>query len=271
MLSSNDMNDPLPPTSDSKEPDTTQPRQATWAPPVSRLKMSATPAGAVNLNVDGRQLTGPLKGFGQLWQKTYKVRLSGASVTPAEVIKVWKADFPSFWPEGNHFYASLTGIQPGEVALLNLAGPGGLTAPGGLPMISTGVMVIYSDDVSFSFMTPQGHMFAAMITFSADDDDGITVLQVQALVRASDPIYELVFRLGFGHPTEDAFWRQTLENLSRRFGVQGQVQQEVICVDSRVQWPEARNIWHNAAIRTALYMPVAILRRAFQRGERYEK
>jgi hypothetical protein len=266
------MNDPsLPPTDSSKEPDSIQSRQANWATPVSRLKLSGAPAGAVNLNVDGRQLTGPLKGFGQLWQKTYKVRLSGVKVTPAEVIRVWKADFPSFWPGGNHFYASLTGIRPGEVALLNLAGPGGVTAPGGLPVISTGVMVIYSDEVSFSFMTPQGHMFAAMITFSADEDDSVTMAQVQALVRASDPIYELTFRLGFGHRTEDAFWRQTLENLSRRFGVQGQVQQEVTCVDARVQWSEARNIWHNAAIRTALYTPVAMLRRAFQRSKRYEE
>ena len=228
--------------------------------------MSDTPAGAVNLNVDGRKLTGPLNGFGQLWQKTYKVRLSGAQVPPAEVIRVWKADFPSFWPKGNQFYGSLTGIQPGEVALLNLAGPLGGSVPGGLPLISTGIMVIYSDEVSFSFMTPQGHMFAAMITFSADDDEGVTVAQVQALVRASDPFYELSFRLGFGHRAEDAFWRETLENLSRRFGVQGQVQQQVSCVDTRMQWSEARNIWHNAAIRTALYTPVASFRKLFLRS-----
>jgi len=228
--------------------------------------MSDIPAGAVNLNVDGRRLTGPLNGFGQLWQKTYKVRLSGAAVSPAEVVRVWKADFPSFWPNGNQFYGSLTGIQPGEVALLNLAGPLGGSVPGGLPLISTGIMVIYSDEVSFSFMTPQGHMFAAMITFSADDDEGVTVAQVQALVRASDPFYELSFRLGFGHRAEDAFWRETLENLSRRFGVQGQVQQQVSCVDTRMQWSEARNIWHNAAIRTALYTPVAAFRKLFLRS-----
>ena len=228
--------------------------------------MSDIPAGAVNLNVDGRRLTGPLNGFGQLWQKTYKVRLSGAAVSPAEVVRVWKADFPSFWPNGNQFYGSLTGIQPGEVALLNLAGPLGGSVPGGLPLISTGIMVIYSDEVSFSFMTPQGHMFAAMITFSADDDEGVTVAQVQALVRASDPFYELSFRLGFGHRAEDAFWRETLENLSRRFGVQGQVQQQVSCVDTRMQWSEARNIWHNAAIRTALYTPVATFRKLFLRS-----
>lgn len=238
-------------------------RQAAWARPVANLRFAGAPDKAVNLNVDGRPLTGPLQGFGQLWQKTYKVRLSGAAVSPEEVIRVWKAEFPAFWPKGNHFYASLTGIQPGEVALLNLSGPGGLTIPGGLPLISTGVMVIYSDEVSFSFMTPKGHMFAAMITFSAQEDEGTTLVQVQALVRASDPIYELTFRLGFGHRAEDSFWQETLENLAKRFGVQGQVQQQVTCIDTRVQWSEAKNIWHNAAIRTALYMPVAIIRKVF--------
>jgi hypothetical protein len=38
----------------------------------------------VDINLGRRQ------GFGQLWQKTFRVRLSGASVTPAEVIRVWK-------------------------------------------------------------------------------------------------------------------------------------------------------------------------------------
>jgi len=238
-----------------------QSREGAWAAPVKRIRMTEAPAGAVNLNVNGRQLTGPLKGFGQLWQKTYSVRLSGAAVSPEEVIRVWRQDFPSFWPKGNHFYPSLTGVQPGEVALLNLAGPAGL------PLISTGIMVIYTDDQSFSFMTPQGHMFAAMITFSAFEDQGVSVAQVQALVRASDPLYELSFRLGIGHRTEDEFWRRTLESLAAHFGVRGQVQQQVTCVDGRVQWREARNIWHNAAIRTAIYTPVALVKKIFGRRQ----
>ena len=32
--------------------------------------------------------------------------------------------------------------------------------------LSTGVMVLYADDESFTLMTPQGHMFAGWITFS---------------------------------------------------------------------------------------------------------
>jgi len=239
-------------------------RSSSWAKPVSRLAKANLPEGAVNLNVAGRQVVGPLQGFGQLWQKTYHVRLGAADVTPVQVISAWKENFPSFWPPGNQFFGPLTGIKPGEVAVLNLAGPGGVSGPSGVPVISTGVLVIYADEESFSFMTPQGHMFAAIITFSAYDDDG-TVAQVQALVRASDPLYELTFRLGFGHKMEDDFWHQTLENLAAHFGVKGQVGQKVTLVDPRVQWSEARNIWHNAAIRTAIYMPVAMVRKLFRR------
>jgi hypothetical protein len=32
--------------------------------------------------------------------------------------------FPDFWPEGNRFYGPLKGIEPGEVALLNMTLPG---------------------------------------------------------------------------------------------------------------------------------------------------
>lgn len=235
-------------------------RQGAWAVPVEHLHVNAIPRDAINLNVEGRHLTGPIRGFGQLWQKTYRTRLSGAKVAPEHVVRVWKDNFPSFWPKGNQFYGSAGGIAPGEVALLNLAGPGGITAPGGGPLISTGIMVIYADEESFSFMTPDGHMFAGMITFSAFEEDGETVAQTQVLVRANDPIYEMSFRLGFGHSAEDHFWAQTLENLATHFGVNGVVKQAVICVDPKVQWSQAKNIWHNAAVRTGIYIMLAPIR-----------
>ena len=51
-----------------------------------------------------------------------------------------------------------------------------------------------------------------------------------------------------------------------RVGSQNQdVEQITDCVDPRVQWSEASNVWHNAAIRTALYMPVRALRNLFQK------
>ena len=241
----------------STTPDVKSREDAHWAQPVSKLKVSDVPAGAINLNVEGRQVVGPLQGFGQLWQKTYRVRLSGSKATPAEVIKTWKENFPKFWPAGNKFYAPLTGIAPGEVAVLNLA------MPGGVPL-STGMLVLYADDESFTLMTPQGHMESGWITFSAYEEDGAAVAQVQSIARANDPMYEIGFML-FAHKMQEDFWHHTLRSLAAHFGVEGQVQMFKTCVDSRWQWSQVKNIWHNAAIRTGIFGPVEWVR---QMGKR---
>jgi hypothetical protein len=230
-----------------------QPRDAAfWAQQVSTLKVSALPDGAVSLNVEGRRVVGPLQGFGAMWQKTYWVRLSGIQVTPAEVIKTWKDQFPTFWPKGNRFYAPLTGIAPGEVAALTLTVSGGMR-------LSTGVLVLYADDESFTLMTPQGHVLAGWITFSACEQDGAAVAQAQLLIRANDPLYELGLRLG-GHRQEDLFWEHTLRALAIHFGVNGVVQRQVTCLDPRLQWSQTGNIWQNAAVRTTIYTMTAPVR-----------
>lgn len=214
-----------------------------WAKPVARLHVENVPAGARNL-VEGAQLVGPIQGFGKMWQKTYRVRLDGATVAPAELIREWKAQFPRFWPKGNQFHAPLTGIAPGEVALIQASVAGGIK-------LSTGVLVLYADDEAFTLMTPQGHLFAGWITFSALEADGATVAQAQVLMRAQDPLSELGLSLG-GHRQEDRFWRQTLENLAAHFGVDATVETQVTCVDRRRQWSKAGNVRHSAAIRNGL-------------------
>jgi hypothetical protein len=215
-----------------------------WAKPVSRLHVEAVPEGASNL-VEGKRLLGPIQGFGKMWQKTYRVRLVGVTLSPAEVIGVWKERFPEFWPEGNTFYPSLTGIEPGEVALIKAAGPAGLK-------LSTGVMTLHADDVSFTEMTPEGHMLAGWITFSAHEQEGELIAQAQLLVRAQDPLAEIGLSLG-GHRMEDRFWEQTLSNLAAHFGVAEAVETQVVCVDRKRQWSRAGNIRHSVAIRSTLH------------------
>ena len=222
------------------------PKASNWATPVARLEVGTIPTNALNLNVTGRRLAGPVQGFGQLWQKTYRVALSDADVTPETIIRTWKDHFGEFWPKGNRFYGPLTSLEPGEVAVLNLAMPGKMT-------LSTGVLVIYADDESFAFMTPEGHQFAAWITFSSYRDDPAAVIQVQALMRASDPLYELSMPI-IGHRMEDRFWVATLQALAARFGDRdATVDMQRVCVDRRRQWRYAGNIRQNAAIRTTLY------------------
>jgi hypothetical protein len=213
------------------------------------------PADAININVEGTRVTSPIQGFGRMWRKRHAVRLEGAKVTPVEVVKTWKEDFGEFWPKGNRFFGPLTGIAPGEVAVLNL----NLMTPGGTKL-STGVLVLYADEESFTLMTPQGHIFAGWITFSALEENGVTVAQAEILMRASDPFYEIGMVL-FGHRLENRFWEQTLQNVASRFGVQTRAQTTVECVDTRYQWRQVTNVWYNAAIRTAVYFATTPVRR----------
>ena len=217
-----------------------------WARSVTRLTVSNVPEGAVNLNVTGRRLAGPIQGFGKMWQKTYQAQLPRDRVAATELVAVWKQRFPEFWPPGNFFYGPLTGIAPGEVALLNMALPGGAK-------LSTGVMVLYADDESFTLMTPQGHMFAGWITFSAAEREEHTLVQAQVLMRASDPLFELVMAMG-GHRKEDRFWADTIGNVAAHFGATADVRTEVVCVDKRRQWSRWTNIWQSSAIRSGAYV-----------------
>ena len=161
-----------------------------------------------------------------------------------------------YWPKWNHFYKPVGGIAPGEVALINMLIPGDI--PVGSP-VSTGIFVMYADDESFTFMNPQGHMYAGWITFSAYEEQDCTIAQIQLLVRANDPVYELGSRLGALH-SESRFWQYTLKSLAAHFDVNEPVQTRVVCVDPKVQWSQFWNIWQNAAIRTVMYHMLAPLR-----------
>jgi hypothetical protein len=231
-----------------------------WARPVDRLAVTDG-AGGVAATVVGRRVAGPLQGFGQMWQKTFRVRLpADAAVSPQEVVATWKREFPTFWPSGNTFYAPLAGIRPGEVALLSVSAAGPVK-------LHTGVLVLYADDEAFTLMSPEGHMLAAWITFSASrDPDGSVVVQAQALERASDPFFELGLML-FGNRTNNRFWQTTLRNVAARFGVADpEVETEILCVDRRRQWRQAGNVRYNAGIRAALHAAGAPIRAVVRRS-----
>ena len=236
---------------------------ASWARKVERLQV-APRDGVRGTNVAGRRLTGPVQGFGKMWQKTYRLD-AGPQIQPEQAIATWREHFPEFWPKGNRFAGALTGINPGDIALLDLAIGGGVK-------LSTGVFVLYADAESFTLMTPQGHMFAGWITFSAERAGGTTmvqantvqtntvptntvpttIVQAQVLMRANDPLYEIAMTMG-GHRKEDKFWAATLTALGQRLGVQDpKVETRSICVDSKRQWRHSRNVWHNSMVRSVL-------------------
>jgi hypothetical protein len=238
-----------------------------WARPISRLKVSDVPTGAANINVDGRELVSPIQGFGPLWQKTYKVRLAGANVTPQELMRVWKERFAEFQPPENRFLPSMAGVKPGEVLFIEASLPAWPGSPWGFP-VSAGVMVLYADDEMFTVMTPAGFPEAGWNTFSAFVEEGVTVAQVQSLARSSDPIYEFGFRYIGGAAQQEKIWAAVLTALAQHFEVSGVVQTDLRCVDTTIQWSQAKNIRHNAIIRTFFYKLATPIRWLQRKGRR---
>jgi hypothetical protein len=224
---------------------------AHWARYVETLKV---PEGLLSPNVEGHRPVGPLQGFGKMWQKSFKVRLEGARASPVEVVETWRGRFSEISGFGKGFRVPLGGLVPGAVALLG----GGLT----------GVMVLYSDEESFTYMTPEGHPFSGWITFSAyGDEDGTTVAQAQLLIRANDPLWEAMMVLGLNR-AENIQWQSTLRNLAAHFGTTGKVETRVICVDPKRLWRHYKNIRHNVLIRSALRAPSSLVRKISNRAWR---
>ena len=225
-----------------------------WARSVERLLIKDIPAETMNINVNGRQTTSPVKGFGQLWDKKYHLRIKDPKLEPQQLISIWRSEFSNFWPAGNRLFTpGEAAITPGTVAVLNLRLPGGL-------VLATGLMVIYADDTSFSFITIQGHVISGWITFRSFRENSATTIQVHPIFRTSDPLMELGFRFGAAKQ-EDQFWHRTLGNLASRLGVQGELEQQDVLVDPRIQWSELKNLWYSAPIRSSLYMPLYMLKR----------
>lgn len=217
--------------------------QERWAKPVDSLHVGhELPPDAIN-RVEGQRVASLAGGFGKMWQKTYRIRLPGSEVTPQDVIRAWREHFRYFWPKRAHFYGPSDPIAPGDVALINLTMPGGIK-------FSTGVLVIYVDDESFSFMTPEEHVFTGMITFSARSEGEDTVVQAQALIRPQDPLAELGMMFG-GHRSEDNHWKHTLISLAKYFGMDAEPEMERVLVDRKRQWKHFGNIRRSPALHPA--------------------
>ena len=80
-------------------------------------------------------------------------------------------------------------------------------------------------------------------------------------------MYELAFRV-IGSREQEKIWTHVLSSLAAHFTCEQQVSLSKTCVDPRLQWRQAKNIWHNAAMRSMLYMlgaPARWAREMFKR------
>jgi len=211
-----------------------------------------------NLDIDGVQVQGPTEGFGSLWRKRYWVRLTGCPSTPTEIVHTWREHFGEFWPGRNSFFGPSGTLDPGDIGLMQLETPGGV-------QLSSGVIVLDARPESFTLISPEGHIFAGVITFSSFRSGGEPVVQIEIVFRAGDPLFEIGMRL-FGHRQEDEFWQQVLATVAGHFGVAGKPEMHAQLLDRRFQWSQAGNITRNALIRSVILRSTAPFARLVKRS-----
>jgi pyruvate/2-oxoglutarate dehydrogenase complex dihydrolipoamide dehydrogenase (E3) component/anti-anti-sigma regulatory factor len=227
-----------------------------WANLKPYLTVAFHPEGARNLNVDGLKTGSPVSGFGQMWEKTYRLFIKDSSYSPEYLVSRLKSKFPDFQPSFNHFFPSSAGIKPGEIVLIDSITPGGA--------VSTGVMIMYADELSFTFATPQGHPEAGWVTFSSYREEDRTVVQIYGLTRSNDPFFELAFHIA-GSRIQIGIWTHVLKSLAADLGVPPEIAVNSNCVDNNMQWSFTGNIWLNSQIRTLINEPRWLYGRARKR------
>jgi anti-anti-sigma factor len=226
---------------------------AGWSPKMDRLRVTERPEGAFLKNMDGRKIVGQLQGFGTMWEKTYWLNIKEPGIKKEDVILAMQEHFVEFQLPENSFYPTSKGIAPGEMIFIDSRTPGGI--------VSTGVMVLYVDDSSFTFITPQGHPEAGWITFSVNEQEDSVYVQIQGLVRSSDPFFEVAFTLA-GSKFQETIWKHVLSSLARYLGAEDNVQMKKYRPSPDLQWGKFRNIWYNSQLRS---LPLSITK-SFKRS-----
>jgi hypothetical protein len=161
-----------------------------------------------------RVLGGPARGFGRMWEKTYLMTLEG--VSPRAAIAPWRERFP--WPAPQ---------RPGR-----------------------GVTVLKADAESVTASTLPAEPLTGWITVSAERAGPLTDVRVHLLMRARDPLSELAFALG-GYDRQDRFWVAALTALAGRLArPDPAVVIRGVCLDSRHQWRNTRNVCDSPVLRT---------------------
>jgi hypothetical protein len=81
------------------------------------------------------------------------------------------------------------------------------------------------------------------------------------MARTADPIYEFAFRFLGSSQQQEKIWTHVLLHLAEALGVSGEeITIEKNCLDTKIQWPQAKNIWRNAGVNTIFYKLFAPVR-----------
>jgi hypothetical protein len=151
------------------------------------------------------------EGVGHLFQRDYVVVIDGSDLTPEELVRAVRTEFPGLSPEPlASFSRPLRAHQPMER---------GDTMHIFLPLGGhAGVVLTHEDERQFTLRTQEGHFEAGRITFGARRDEiGRLVFRIRSRSTISHPVRYLMYLTG-GMRMQKQVWLEFLKGVVRLSG-----------------------------------------------------
>ncbi|RMG86528.1 MAG: anti-sigma factor antagonist, partial [Candidatus Dadabacteria bacterium] len=112
-------------------------RAGEWAPLLGPARFQGEPpAGFLPRLVEGLPVQTPFTGFGEVWHKTYEIRLPGAGASVRRLAEELRTHLGELWPDGADLWLPGGEVVPGAVGLIRIR------LPGGAPLV-TGIRILH--------------------------------------------------------------------------------------------------------------------------------
>jgi hypothetical protein len=163
-------------------------------------------------------------GAGPLFHRRYSADISGATLTPEELMARLQANPDCAAPSEFATFKKVVGddgtMRTGDEYIVRMPGP--WDGP---------VRVVEVSDCSFRLMTLDGHLEAGQIAFSAEGGDGGIRFEIESWARGGDPLSNLLYdRMRMSKEIQLHMWTSFLE---RVIGISGGRREGGLRIDTR--------------------------------------
>jgi hypothetical protein len=151
-------------------------------------------------------------GHGPLFHRVYRTRIRETAMTPEEVIGRLAADPDRVAPTEFASFQKVRGqegeMRVGDEYVVHMAGP--WDGP---------VRVIERTPTCFRLVTLEGHLEAGQIRFSAREEQGMIVFEIESWARSAGPIVHLLYdRLRMAKEVQLHMWTSMLQRIADMAG-----------------------------------------------------
>lgn len=154
----------------------------------------------------------PTDGYGPLFHRVYRTRIRDTAMTPAALIARVAADPDRVAPTEFASFQKVRGedreMHVGDEYVVHMAGP--WDGP---------VRVVERTPTCFRLVTLEGHLEAGQIRFSAREDDGLVVFEIESWARSAGPLVHLLYdRLRMAKEVQLHMWTSMLQRIADMAG-----------------------------------------------------